>query len=224
MDCMSGNNVFVSYKYFDRDVEPQNNNYDTIARDYVNFMEKKFKTSKKIYYRGEKDDHDLSHYSEETLRQYLSNMIFYTSVTIVLMSPNMYERNLPENEQWIPWEISYSLKEISRESGKSHMNAILAVVLPDRNGKYDYAIKQHECHRTICTDQFFPIIGKNMFNVIKPEKGNCECGCQVYRGKCSYIPIVTWENFINNTDKYIQEALDNKDNFELFKICKLLDQ
>lgn len=47
MDCMSGNNVFVSYKYFDRDVEPQNNNYDTIARDYVNFMEKKFKTSKK---------------------------------------------------------------------------------------------------------------------------------------------------------------------------------
>ncbi len=63
-----------------------------------------------------------------------------------------------------------------------------------------------------------------MFNVIKPEKGNCECGCQVYRGKCSYIPIVTWENFINNTDKYIQEALDNKDNFELFKICKLLDQ
>lgn len=79
MDCMSGNNVFVSYKYLDRDVKPLNNNYDTIARDYVNFMEKEFKTSKKVYYRGEKDDHDLSHYSEETLRQYLSNMIFYTS-------------------------------------------------------------------------------------------------------------------------------------------------
>lgn len=46
---MSGNNVFVSYKYLDRDVEPLNNNYDTIARDYVNFMEKEFKISKNAH-------------------------------------------------------------------------------------------------------------------------------------------------------------------------------
>ena len=47
MDCMSGNNVFVSYKYFDRDVEPQNNNYDTIARDYVNLWKRSSKHLKK---------------------------------------------------------------------------------------------------------------------------------------------------------------------------------
>ena len=130
---MSANNVFVSYKYHDSDVKPLVGSTTTV-RDYVNYLEKIFDASEKVYYRGEEDDNDLSDFTEDTIRQYLSNKIFYTTVTIVLLSPNMYDRSLPENEQWIPWEISYSLKETRRESGKSHMNAVLVVVLPDRNG------------------------------------------------------------------------------------------
>lgn len=140
------------------------------------------------------------------------------------MSPNMYDRSLPENRQWIPWEISYSLKENHRESGLSHMNAVLAVVLPDRNGKYDYAIQQQDCHRTIRTDRFFPIIRKNMFNIKEPEKGNCICGCSVYRGNSSYIPIVTWEDFVKDYSGCIKEALDNRNNWESFNICKQLEK
>lgn len=219
---MSANNVFVSYKYHDSDVKPLKNN--TIVRDYVDYLENMFNKSKKVYYRGEKDGNDLSDLNEETIRKYLADKIFYTSITIVLMSPNMYDRYLSENEQWIPWEISYSLKENRRESGKSHMNAILAVVLPDCNGKYDYAIEQHDCHRTIRTNEFFPIIRKNMFNIKKPDTGDCKCGCQVYHGTCSYIPIVRWDDFIDNYDKYIQEALDNKEDCESFNIIKQLEQ
>lgn len=218
---MTGNNVFVSYKYHDTDVKPLSDG--TIVRDYVDHLEKMFDKSEKVYYRGERDGNDLSDLNEDTIRKYLSDKIFYTTVTIVLMSPNMYDKSLPESKQWIPWEISYSLKENCRESGKSHMNAVLAVVIPDRNGKYDYALKQYDCHRSIHTDRFFPIIKKNMFNIKKPNIGNCGCGCQVYHGTCGYIPIVTWEEFIKDCGKYIRIALDNKENSESFKIHKQLE-
>lgn len=135
---MSANNVFVSYKYHDNGVKPLGN-YATTVRDYVDCLERMFDKSEKVYYRGEKDGNDLSDLTEDTIRQILSDKIFYTTVTVVLMSPNMYDRSLPESKQWIPWEISYSMKETRCESGKSHMNAILAVVLPDYNGKLLYA-------------------------------------------------------------------------------------
>lgn len=219
---MSANNVFVSYKYHDSNVESLCGS-KTIVRDYVNHLQDIFDKSEKVYYRGEEDDNDLSDFTDDAIRHHLSNMIFYTTVTIVLLSPNMYDRSLPENKQWIPWEISYSLKETRRESGKSHMNAILAVVLPDRNGKYDYAVDQHDCHRKIHTDRFFPIMEKNMFNIKKPEMDSCKCGCRVYRGVCSYIPLVTWSDFIKDHSRYIRMALDNKENWESFDICKKLE-
>ncbi len=220
---MSANNIFVSYKYHDHDVKPLDGNKNTVARDYVDYIENIFSASKKVYYRGEKDGDDMSNLSEETIHQRLSDKIFYTSVTVVLISPNMYDQSLPENRQWIPWEISYSLKENNRESGRSHMNAVLAVVLPDRNGRCDYALEEHGCHRTIRTDRFFPIIGKNMFNIKRPDIITCECGCQIYSGTCGYIPLVTWEIFVEDHYNCIQIALKNKDNQGLFSICKKLE-
>ena len=185
---MPANNVYVSFKYHDSDVEPLHGNRNTTARDYVDSIEELFKKSRKVYYRGEEDGDDLSDLDEETIRQHLSDKIFYTSATVVLMSPNMRDCSLPESEQWIPWEVSYSLKENNRVSGRSHMNAVLAVTLPDHNGRYDYAIEQHDCHRTVHTNRFFPIIKKNMFNIKRPNVITCECGCQAYTGTCSYIP------------------------------------
>jgi len=60
---MPGNNVFVSYKFSDSNVKPLISG--NTARDYVNLLEKMFDKSKKVFYRGERDDNDLSNFTED---------------------------------------------------------------------------------------------------------------------------------------------------------------
>ena len=218
---MTGYNVFVSYKYHDDSVKPLGNGQST-ARDYVNRLETVLDRTSKFYSRAEKDGNDLSELNEDTIANKLADLIYYTSITVVLMSPNMMEIGKSEKEQWIPWEISYSLKETRRDIGKSHTNAVLAVVLPDKVGKYDYLVESHGCHRTIKTDKMFPIIGKNMFNKIGLTKTRCSCGCELNPYDSSYIPIVTWEMFVNDPSSCLEEALSNRNSKEQFQICKTL--
>lgn len=216
-----GYNVFVSYKYHDNTVKSLGNGRETV-RDYVDELERILGKSSSYRYRGEKDGNDLSELNEDTITNILADMIYYTSVTIVLISPNMVEPGKTEREQWIPWEVSYSLKESRRESGKSHTNAIIAVVLPDRSGNYDYMIESHGCHRTIMTDKLFPILANNMFNKKGIESIRCSCGCTINPSGSSYIPIVTWDSFKNNVSYYLEEAIRNRENKEQFQICKTL--
>jgi len=51
-----------------------------------------------------------------------------------MISPSMKDNNRIQKFQWIPWEISFSLKETTRNDQTSHTNAICAIVLPDKNG------------------------------------------------------------------------------------------
>lgn len=60
----------------------------------------------------------------------------------------MFE-NVREIEQWIPWEISYSLKNKTRSDGSSNVNAILAVVLPDIPGAYRFGARQTDFLRRL---------------------------------------------------------------------------
>lgn len=217
---MTGHNVFISYKYNDSNVKRIGLNYTT-ARDYVDVLQNKFCLSRKIYDRSEHDGEDLSNLNEDTIRSILSDKIFYTSVTIVLISPGM-NNGKPENKQWIPWEISYSLKETRRSSGKSGINGIVAIVLPDRSGSYDYIIEEAGCHRIIKSDNLFEIISKNRYNRKNVQGTRCRCGCITYDDNSSYIILTRWNDFISNPNLYIDKAIKNRNEHDQFIITKSL--
>lgn len=210
-------NIFVSYKYADSDVYPiRNKGRKTTVRDYVDELEDKFKASGQVY-RGEQGDEDLSDYSDDYIKEHLKTKIFYTSVTVVLISPTMKERNRYDKSQWIPWEVYYSLRRTTRSDRQSQRNAIIAVVLPDYLGSYDYAIVDKNCCSKGCslwkTDTFFTIIQRNMFNKKDKESVACSIGDDVYRGIHSYINLVKWEDFIKNINSYITWAEEVKNAF-----------
>ena len=59
------------------------------------------------YYKGETSESpDLTDTSTENIKKNLKDMMYDTSVTIVILSPNMKE------SKWIDWEIELSLIHI----------------------------------------------------------------------------------------------------------------
>lgn len=219
-----GKKIFVSYKYADQDVEqlPGHNWLNpTTVRDYVNKLENYFEYSDHIY-KGESDNEDLSDYSENTIWEKLKDRIYDSSVTIIMISPNMKENNRRDRSQWIPWEVSFSLKETTRNDRTSHANAILAIVLPDRTGNYSYYLSQTSCGSTTHhLEKLFEIIKENKFNKLDADKRLCpQCGYYHYYGECSYIEAVKWRDFICNPNLYINKAVNRQNNIGSFNITK----
>lgn len=217
--------MFVSYKYYDGSVAALPGIYGrTIVRDYVDVLVEKLERLNYIS-KAERTDEDLSEYSEYTIEDSLYDLIWDSSVTIILISPRMKEPGKREKMQWIPWEVSYSLRNVSKGGRVSHRNAVLAVVLPDANGKYDYAIESHTCSNTCrCnlwkTNTFFYVIKKNMFNLNDRAKHQISCaeGSAVYRGACSYIDLVRWKDFVADIKGYIDAAIDRKNHINDYDI------
>lgn len=161
-----GKKIFVSYKYGDDQVENLSYYENSTVRDYVTKFEDILDSSDNIY-KGESDGEDLSVLSDDTIWEKLKDRIYDSSVTVVFISPGMKENWKLERDQWIPWEVSYSLKEVSRKNKNgqavtSRSNAMLAVVLPDSNDSYSYYLESKNCCGSGCTthhtDKLFSII------------------------------------------------------------------
>jgi hypothetical protein len=228
-----GHKIFISYKYADSDVKHIiGESWQTnTVRDYVDKLQEKLGDSNQIN-KGESDGEDLSKLSEEVIWDKLKNRIYDSTLTIVLISKNMKDIFKLEKNQWIPREISYSLKETSRtdSSGNSitsKTNAMLTVVIPDRNDSYRYYTYINNCCNTNCrtllTNILFNILHKNMFNLKNPNKNDCENGSIIYHGDSSYILSVEWDTFINDTDTYINKAYELQDNIDNYNIFKEVD-
>jgi hypothetical protein len=230
-----GRNAFVSYKYADQKVQDLElfelvdflgskirRKITTTARHYVDKVAEKLEKEDHIF-KGEDDDESMESLSNSSIGTKLGDKIFYSSVTIVLISKGMKEPFKSEKDQWIPWEISYSLKQQDRQGQKSKTNGVIAVVLPDEQGSYDYYItKDSECNcRSLNTPILFEILRKNMFNVKVPNRRLCN-GSYVYTGDASYIPSIKWEDFIIKPSTYIDKAIELRDRKEEFELRKNL--
>lgn len=168
---------FVSYKYGDTDVMAlPSNPYRTKVRDYVNAFEERVRKNGMVCYKGEHDNEDLSYLADSTLWEKLKDRIWDSTVTAVFISPNMRSFNLPEKEQWIPNEVSYSLRKTPRNGRTSQNNSLIYVVLPDRSGSYRYPT-------------YIP-----QFEIIKANKKN------------GYAKIVQWNSFMSDIEYYIELA------------------
>lgn len=222
-----GRKIFVSYKYSDSKVQQSwTATWDepTTARHYVDELQRLLEKDDHIN-KGEKDDESLADFAEETIASKLRDKIYDSSVTIVMISKGM-KSLAPETDQWIPWEIAYSLKEHARDGRTSRTNAVLAVVLPDETGSYSYYIEDNSCPYCNCstlkTHLLFKILSGNMFNRKYPSEVNCNnhFGGKVYQGDHSYIPSIKWSDFYPAATGYIDYALslnDDVDNFILVK-------
>lgn len=224
--------IFVSYKYSDSLVLDLNLFEDsffgrtkvtTTARHYVNTISEHL-TGEDHIYKGENDDESMGNLTDSSISSKLGDKIFDSSVTIVLISKGMKENFKPERDQWIHWEVSYSLKKQTRLDKSSSTNGVIAVVLPDENGSYEYYItRDAECNcRSLNTSNLFQIINGNIFNVKQPDKRFCN-GRWIYSGDSSYIQSVKWSDFISTPSKYIDKAIelrDRKDDFNIVKTIK----
>lgn len=187
-----GRKVFISYKYKDNDVKSiPGVTQPTWPCHYVDYVRYTILADDDIY-KGEDSDEDISYWPEDRIWQHLRNKIYDSTITIVLISPNMKEPGKWQRSQWIPWEISFSLRETTRNDRTSHNNAILAVILPDKNGSYEYYNQ----------DSLFPILKSNIEN--------------------DYIYVVTWDDFLKYPDIDIEWAFDHRKAVPAHKIVRAL--
>lgn len=162
------------------------------------------------YYKGETSESpDLTDTSTENIKKNLKDMMYDTSVTIVILSPNMKE------SKWIDWEIEYCLKDITRKDRTSHTNGVVAVIMKVDNSYEWFKKSGTNCHGSSTVsyelDKVFDIISQNHFNS-NPEQWHCD-KCKTYDWlNGSYITFVEEETFMDDPEKYINNAYDKSEN------------
>lgn len=162
------------------------------------------------YYKGETSESpDLSDTSTENIKRNLRDMMFDTSVTIIILSPNMKE------SKWIDWEIEYCLKKITRKDRTSQRNGLVGVI-SKVNGSYDW-LKYKTTNEDGCTvsnyhtEKLYDIINNNRLNQ-SPKVYNCNiCKCVDYLTG-SYIAFIEEDDFLANPQRYIDNAFEKSEN------------
>lgn len=171
------------------------------------------------YYRGETEESpDLTGTTAENIKENLKNMIFGTSVTIVIISPNL------KKSKWVDWEIEYSLKEYKRGNTTSRTSGIIGVIMKV-NDSYDWLISSSQnadgCStRSIDKSLLYDLINDNRFNLNTDEKYFCPT-CKTFdQLNGSYISLIEQDRFLTNPQHFIENAFKKSkeiNNYELSK-------
>ena len=188
--------TFISYKYADI---VENKGYNNLRDKII----RKLGDNAKYYLGEDSSSPYLGDLKTETIKQKLSDMIYGTSVMIVILSPNV------KNSDWMEWEIKYALRSQTRQDRKSYPNGIVAVVK-----KQDYAYYGYSWMKNFNGDwdenYLFPILKNNRNNRI----------CYSSTLSRNYVDIVTEDEFMRNPEKYIEDAFIKSQNIEYYNLAK----
>lgn len=197
--------TFIAYKYSE-------------ARDLRDVIIEKLGPDAS-YYQGETaESPDMTGDNIDRIKNNLKDMIFGTSVTIIIISPNLKE------SVWVDWEIEYSLKEYKRQSIISRTNGLVGVIMK-YNGSYDWLVSwgqnQDGCNtRNIDDSKLYNIINQNRYNLNSDDKYSCK-NCQSFdQINGSYIALVEEESFLNNPSYFIENAYDKSKSTVNYKLSK----
>lgn len=185
--------TFIAYKYSE-------------AKDLRDEIIKKL-GSDASYYQGETaDSPDLTNTSVSNIKENLKNMIFGTSVTIVIISPNL------KKSKWVDWEIEYSLKQYKRGNTTSRTNGVIGVIMKV-NGSYNWLISSYQnadgcSSRHIDDSLLYDIIKNNRLNLNSENKYSCP-NCKSFdQLNGSYFSLIEQERFLENPSFFIENAYD----------------
>ncbi len=170
------------------------------------------------YYKGETADSlFLTETTTESIKKNLTDMMYDTSVTIVIVSPKM------KKSKWIDWEIEYCLKEISRQGRTSKTNGVVGVI-QKIDGGYQWFVtttqKPDGCSvRSYDTSKLYDIINNNRY---KRKDGTYACAtCKTYSQlDGSYISLIDEDVFLADSEKYIENAFEKSENADDFDLKK----
>jgi len=186
-------NVFISFRFSD-------------GRNYKEYLSKLFDAD---YYTVDySEDVNRSYCSERTIKDYLYKKLRRSSITIILLTPNVinHQKNsFGDYDDWMYDEIRYSLED--RDGNRT--NGLIAVYTPEAE---NYLIERHAGFTSVLNvDNLFR---RNMMNVRPAYKKCFTYG--LYDGDYdSYCSLISFDEFVRNIDKYISIASKKRD--ELYK-------
>lgn len=172
------------------------------------------------FYQGETSSSpDMCDYKTGTIRQKLADMIYETTVMIVVVSPNM------TLSSWMEWEINYALREQSRNGRTSHADGVVCVI--EKNALYEglgldpYSWAKAPDKRWLIS-KFFSILVQNMGNKKAwMESPIPSTNKALYDSLSSnYIDIVTEDEFLKAPSYYVDKAFDKSENIDSYNIAK----
>jgi hypothetical protein len=172
------------------------------------------------FYMGETSESpDLKDLKAEAIKEVLKDMIHGTSVTIVVVSPEMIQSN------WIDWELKYSLRETERSDRVSRRNGIVGVI-QKVNGGYDWLTSTNYCIHSRSSNaqhnntKMHTVIHKNRFNQ-KPLRYICGYCKTISRLSGSYISLIPEEDFLTSPIYYIDNAWDKSQHLDSYEELRI---
>jgi hypothetical protein len=151
----------------------------------------------------------LTDTTTDNIKKKLKEMMCDTSVTIVIISPNI------KLSKWINWEIEYCLKEISRKGRTSHVNGLVGVIMK-HNSSYDWF--KYQCYNkdgcrnySYNEDLVYDIIKKNRYNQ-NPPIYSCDICKSINSLTGSYVSYVEEDTFLKEPNYYIENAYSKSEN------------